>query len=110
MASNHSFIQGGVSTLPSFLGIKKPRRIGDYEQAIVIILIDNQSFFFLLKITSVSSQLRDKLALKSSYYYILHVFVFNKTNTALTSKRKISYKIIHIFHLHIPHFAKFYSF
>ncbi|OQP61472.1 hypothetical protein A3860_31590 [Niastella vici] len=56
MASNHSFIQGGVSTLPSFfLGIKKaPWRGSIYEQAIVIILIDNQSFFFLLKITSVS--------------------------------------------------------
>jgi hypothetical protein len=45
MASNHSFIQGGVSTLPSFLGIKKaPWRGSMYEQAIVINLITKVSF------------------------------------------------------------------
>jgi hypothetical protein len=52
MASNHSFIQGGVSTLPSFCtyGHKKSSLAGSmYEQAIVIVLIVNQSFFFNLK-------------------------------------------------------------
>jgi len=53
MASNHSFIQGGVSTLPSFFcmyGHKKSSLAGSmYEQAIVIVLIVNQSFFFNLK-------------------------------------------------------------
>jgi hypothetical protein len=69
MASNHSFIQGGVSTLPSFcMGIKKAPDSGSmYEQAIVIISMINQSFFFLSNQTSVSRNSAFATGLQAKY-------------------------------------------
>jgi hypothetical protein len=91
MASNHSFIQGGVSTLPSsFQGIKKaPWRGSMYEQAIVIILIDNQSFFFLSKLTNVSGDFGGYKGFHASYYIKPHIFnlsVSNKVSHLISPK------------------------